>query len=281
MRVPWIYFASVLFLGVAVTPVWAATTTDKEYQAAKGGGLQKALDAHTLKADKNIEGKTCEADKAFGQKGCTAKFEFAIAKQGKHEDAADQPKKETVRGVYIRINTTYDKTLCDATCQNVKILQVFRHYRKNEKGEKETISPSTDEEKQRAGWAKANSPSRGWGVDSADKGPFYGPGGITGSEEDGSTDTPSTERDAPGLRADTAEDEGLEFLSCAVCVNAGVKSKIIACVNWGFYVGEKPLYSVAFDPAPPVGSGAAPQQVKDALDRFEQIPGNMSANIQF
>ena len=70
-------------------------------------------------------------------------------------------------------------------------------------------------------------------------------------------------------------------MTCAVCVNPGAKSKIIACVNWGFYIDGNLPYRVTFDPAPPVGTGSPPKQVKDALDRFEQIKGNTSANIQF
>jgi hypothetical protein len=66
-----------------------------------------------------------------------------------------------------------------------------------------------------------------------------------------------------------------------VCVNAGKKSQIIACVNWGFYIDDGTPTKVTFDPSPPEVSGTAQQQVRDALDRFEMIPGNTPANIQF
>jgi hypothetical protein len=197
MSVLWIHFASFLFLTDAGTSVRAASITDQDYEVAGGGGLQRALGPHppaTLKADNNIEGKTFETDTAFGQKGCKAKFEFSIAKTGRYSNA---PHRE-VKGVYVRINTSY---ACDLTCKKIKIIQVYRDFNEWD-GDKNhrTIKPEApaqeheQQTEQRAGWGDNNSKSRGWLVDTApdSKEPFYGSGtsAVIGSEEDGSTHTP-------------------------------------------------------------------------------------------
>jgi hypothetical protein len=79
--------------------------------------------------------------------------------------------------------------------------------------------------------------------------------------------------------ADTDKNAGKDLVACAVCVNAGKQSTIIACINWGFYIDANG--KAGFDPKPPVPSTAPPRQVKVALDRFEKIAGNGKANIQF
>lgn len=264
-------YALLLLIVGMVTLVWAVT--DAEYEAATG--LDRAIRDGTLTSDSDIEGKSFEADKAFGQDGCKAKFEFSIAKRGTYPYLAAA---KTVKGVYVRINASFDKAKCEGRCEEIKVLQVLRQFTKNDTGRKDNIDPGSPQRRERSGWSDATSPSRGWYVDSANSAPFYGPGGATGSAESGSTDRPSIERDAPGF-FDGMLNKGKDFVACAVCVNSGQKSTIIACVNWGFYIDG--AGNVSFDPKPPTGSGSPPQQVKDALDRFERIAGNSSANIQF
>jgi len=264
-------YAALLAIGALLTLALAAT--DAEYE--KDAQLDKAIKDGTLTSDSEIEGKSYEADKAFGQDGCKAKFEFSIAKQGTSPyGAADK----TVKGVYVRINCSFDKAKCEGRCEEIKVLQVLRQYTKNDSGGKDAIAPDSPQRRERAGWNDASAASRGWYIDSLDNGPFYGPGATKGSAESGSTDKPSIERDAPGHYDGTTK-KGKDFIACAVCVNAGQKSRIIACVNWGYYIDA--AGKVAFDPKPPVPSGSPPQQVKDALQRFEKISGNTSANIQF
>jgi hypothetical protein len=287
MRHPlWLrWFAFILLVSVAAALVWAATVTDEEFE--KASKLEKALKGDPpkppkLDKDPDIEGKTFEAEPAFGAKGCKAKFEFPIAKKGTF------PHREfeyDLNGVYVKIKASFDKAKCDQRCEEVKILQVLRDFTKNAKGEKESIKPDTKKMQERAGWDQKDAASRGWRVDSGDNAPFFGPGGVPGSAENGTTDTPSVERDLPSF-SDTFKREpvrkvGKELIACAVCVNKEKPSKIIACLTWGFYVDEKG--NVAFDPKPPVGSGPPPPPptVKDALDRFEKLPGNTESNIKF
>jgi hypothetical protein len=271
-RIP---FAVLLLLitGAATLP---RAAPDAGYEAA--AGIDKALKANppTLTKDGDIEGKTFDVDDAFGQKGCKAKCEFVIAKSGTYPYAAAN---RLVKGVYVKISTTFDKNKCDPRrCEEVKVLQVYRDYTKNDKGGKETAEPDSKQRKDRAGWDDKASPSRGWGVDTADNAPFYGPGGADGSAENGSTDKPLIVRDAPGFFDGTTK-KGTELIACAVCANKNEKSRIIGCVTFGFYIDADG--KVAFEPRPPTLSGTAPQQVKDALGRFENIKGNTSANIQF
>lgn len=280
---------ALLLLTGAASLLWAAT--DAEFEAAVGVDKALAATPPTLTKDGDIEGKTFEVADAFGRSGCKAKFEFAIAKSGTYPYAVAAGR--VVKAIYVKINATFDKTKCDKSCQEVKILQVLRDYTKNESGGKETLEPDNKQRRQRAGWDKAAAPSRGWRVDTGEESlePFYGPDSVDGTAENGSTDKPAIARDVPGLYEDTTTKKGKnvtkttkkgkDLVACAVCVDADakVKSQIIACVNYGFYIdaGGK----LAFDPKPPTTSGTAPQPVKDALDRFEKIPKNTSANIEF
>ncbi len=263
---------------IAVTLLWA-DATDEEYE--KAAGLEKALKPPaTLEKDPDVEGKTFEVDKAFAVKDCKAKFEFVIAKKGTFPNNREP---WDMKGSYVKIKTTFDKAKCEKTCQEVKTLQVVRNFEKDAKGNKVSTRPETKQLRERAGWDDPNAASRGWNVDTADNAPFYGPNAVPGSAESGSTDTPSVERDAPALskewRQKDRTNEGKEVINCAVCVNKGQKAKIIACLTWGFYIDKDA--KIAFDPKPPVGSGTPPQEVKDALNRFEQLTGNTSADIQF
>ncbi len=257
----------------AVALAWAAS--DADYEGATG--LDKALAGAnpTMASDTDVEGKSFEADGAFGQAGCKAKFEFARGKKGTYPYQAAGGR--TTKGVYVKIKASFDKTKCEAKCAEVKILQVRREYTKDGAGAKVTADPGSPQRRERSGWkADGSGPtsgaaSPGWLVDSGDNKPFYGPGFGAGLAENGSTDTPSTERDAPGHfdespQGTKTKNIGKEFRTCAVCVNPGAKAKIIACLNWGYYIDKDA--KVGFDPKPPTASATPPQEAKDALDRF-------------
>jgi hypothetical protein len=97
-----------LVLGLLVagrlTFAWAAT--DAQYE--KTEGIDKALAANppTMRPDSGLKGKSFEAARAFGQIGCKARFEFAIAKTGIYPYAFLG---RVVKGAYVRINTSFDK----------------------------------------------------------------------------------------------------------------------------------------------------------------------------
>ncbi|MCB9763814.1 MAG: hypothetical protein H6739_28855 [Alphaproteobacteria bacterium] len=277
MRSPRIARAAFLLLAVCAV-AWAAT--DEEYE--RGAGLTPALTATppTLTADADIQGQTYTINPALGIEGCTVDFAFQKAMTGTSPYPAAPGR--TVNGVYVKIHSSFSP-VCERVCESVTALQVLRNTTTNADGERVTDQPTSRGRRARSGSDDPTAASQGWRVDSGGTDPRYGTGdAVTGSmdpgSETGSAQAPLIVRDAPG-HWNTARSAGKDFYTCAVCENPPAQAQVLGCVHWGYFIDASG--HAAFDPKPPTTHATAPQQVQDALTRFEGISGNTSYNIPF
>lgn len=235
-------------------------------------GVGRAITSGTMVPDNSIMGQTFAASNCRGLYGCNINFEFGKAYKG---DFPSAPHGSDLRGVYTKISASFNSSVC-GTCGTVDLIQDFRYIAQGTSG-METAEPTTEERKKRAGWGIASAPSRGWGIDPGVglTKPF-----VTDSWQanPGTSKIPATSWDAPGHWTNVMN-HGKEFQICAVCDRAGVKRRVLACVNWGYYTDS--AGAVSFRPAVPVATCGPTQELQDATTRWESIAGNLPGNIDF
>lgn len=244
--------------------------TDAGFEAASGVG--PAIAGGTMVANNSIMGHTFTAQNCRGLYGCNINFEFGKAYSGDYPYVAAG---RDVRGVYVKIAASFDSSKCGA-CNILHLIQDYRDI-KQTAGRMVTAEPDTAIRKERAGWSAPGAASRGWSVDRVETAtnPLYSSGP---SSNPGSAATPAVMWDAPGFWSNDTN-HGSEFQSCALCEKPGLQRKVMACVNWGYYIDS--AGAVSFRPAVPVPSCGPTQELQDATTRWEAIAGNLPANIDF
>lgn len=245
--------------------------TDAGYEA--GSGVGAAITAGTMVPNNTIMGHTFTATNCRGLYGCNIDFAVGKAYTGVYTLPSNG---RDVRGAYIKITPSFNSTIC-GTCSTVHIIQDIRNIRHNTAGAVENADPTYATRRTRSDWGNPSAPSPGWRIDRIDSAtnPRYTSGW---SGNPGTATTPAEMWDAPGEWSN-ARNAGLEFQSCAICENAGAQGRVIGCINWGLYIDSSG--AVSFSPATPTATCGPSQQLQDATTRWEAIPGNQSANIDF
>ncbi|MGA1826396.1 MAG: RHS repeat domain-containing protein, partial [bacterium] len=253
-------------------------TADIEYEKRFGLDAAIAGPNPTMKITDNIHGKTFSADNCMGKTGCKVNFKFEKAYAGIHTSSVY---KVNLQGVYVKIAITIDDTT-KCCCNEMNILQVTRVFEKNWRRGIVTDGPRHPTRRDRAGWGDSSAPSEGWYVDRLlsatnpyfDSGFSGNPGAFPLPPE---PMTPAELFDAPGIYGGE-KNYGNEYYTCAIC-NHNRKKKVLACLNWGYYIDKIP--SVSFWPPTPSASCDTPKQFKDAVMRWNGISGNIDAGIEF
>jgi len=248
------------------------TQTDTGFESSSGVGT--GISNGTMAEDNSIAGNTYTAQNCGAVAGCNIRFEFGKAYKGVYPYAAASGR--DVRGVYVKISTTYNRTEC-GPCKKLHLIQTIRYIKQGTTGAMETDRPTTATRRERAGWDDANAPSRGWMVDRVDSAtdPFYTSGPMANA---GSSRTPAELWDAPGHWT-SVTNHGKEFQTCAVCEKDDGSRSTFACVDWGYYTDN--AGNISFRPAAPSASCGATQELQDSAARWDAISGNTATNITF
>jgi hypothetical protein len=253
----------------------ADSILNRESTYQRRTGVQEAIQEKTMtKAahDGQAYEKQCEC--------CTIGFKFLHAYQGKYELSGRGT--DWIWGVYVSLRFAFEGTKCNG---GVSFIQVARDRDRNGN----SLDPIDRRRRDRGGWSSRGAASRGWGVDtSRDDSAYYneqdafGLGGTQGLHA--TNISPGELRDAPGMRRHFFG-RGAEFLTCAICrkepdgkggrVGPG---SVLGCLRWGYQVSD--TGSVAWLPSPSVECGA-PQELKDAIGRWNGQAGAMDPNIAF
>jgi hypothetical protein len=210
-------------------------------------------------------GKAFVATNCLGVAGVNAEFKFEKAYAGIHRRKAQNV---DVQGVYVKLSITLNQENLAQKFTQLRIIQVVRAYTMAG-GENSAVFWGQYQKDLRAATRDRKAPSWGWGVDrdSADTNPFFdeGPSGVAGGV--GKT---AFLIDAPSLPATNAE-IGMEFYTCLIGIDACGHAVPVAYVHWGWYAkqAEKPM----FLPATPEAKAGYPQELKDAVDRWNKIEG--------
>ena len=254
--------------------------TDKGFEDSMK--IPTAIKDKTMIKEKTIHGKTFSASNCMGTddcgatEGCKANFKFVKAYKGRRLYVQG---KQFVRGVYVKISANIDdRSKC--ACDILAFVQIARTITKD-KGKIISAKPGSDARIERGGWKNKDSPSRGWYIDveSFNKNVYWGTNYKNFDGNNGSQPAPPKKAsptelwDAPGEWL-TDKNLGAEFVTCAMCYNPkeAKKTKVLACVRWGYYINNKK--EVSFEPTPPTAMCRAPQEFEDAVKRWNKIKGN-------
>ncbi len=238
------------------------------------GGLANAIASGTMTPD-GLTGQTVYAENCRGLFGCRVGFTFEKAYKGTFAYGAAGT---SVKGVYVKIVSDYDHKIC-GNCDSIRLIQTVRNVTKNRSGNMETADPKDDTRRLRSGWSDPNAPSKGWRVDTLTtlNNPFYDFTAPYDSQV-GSPTQSAILWDTPGDWA-TDTNAGKEFQTFFVCEGMLGDKKTIAGVNWGYYIDD--AGDISFRPATPIPFCGPSQELKDAVKRWDAIPGNTPANIDF
>lgn len=241
-------------------------TSDADYE--KSTGVKAAIDKKTMLPVAGINGQSFTATGCAGRKDGKVTFTFDRAFVGEYDYA---PAGRSVRGVHVSISVAL------AGCgehKEVRLVQVLRNFTKKN-GKVVTADPGYAKRRERSGWSDDKAGSRGWRVDGTDTDttPFYVSGAFYGN--DGTDKSPAKLRDTPGDWA-TDKNVGKEFRTCAVSYSGG-KATVLACIDWGYYIDE--AGAATFYPTVPTAHVGAVQELTDAAERWDAIPGNTKANL--
>jgi hypothetical protein len=210
-----------------------------------------------------------------GMRDYSVSFKFTKAMKGTYPYRAAH---RDVKGIYVKIEASItDNNYC-GRCTPMKLLQVLRNIKQGNTGNTETDTPTSATRETRAGWGNANAPSRGWMVDTTDASTAPFASDLSYTAREGSEVAPAIIWDSPGNWSNVTN-TGIEFETCAVCQTVSGSKWIAACVNWGFYTDSSG--NISFFPATPVASCRYTQQVRDASQRWDAIPGNTHTGITF
>jgi hypothetical protein len=236
-------------------------------------GVDKGIANKTMSQEASIAGQTFSVQCGF--KDYSVDFKFTKAMKGVYPYQAAH---RDVRGIYVKIEASInDKKYC-GRCTPMKLIQVLRYVKQGSSKNMETDKPDSPTRQTRAGWSNATAPSRGWMVDSTDTSTTPFASDLTYTAKEGSETTPAILWDVPGHWT-SVTNHGKEFYTCAVCQTVSGKKWVAACVNWGYYTDSSG--NISFLPATPVASCGYVQQVKDASERWDTIPGNTKTGIKF
>jgi hypothetical protein len=248
--------------------------------------IQRVSDANVESGtgvDVGISNGTMTQDAIMGQsfdvtcgglQNYSARFRFAKAYKGTYPYRAGG---RDVKGVYIKIEMSITDNRYCGRCTPMRALQVIRNTRKNSSGNLETADPVDATRRTRSGWDNASSPSRGWRVDSlvSSTEPYYT---STWVGQPGSETTPAIIWDTPGDWA-TDTNSGKDFNTSIVCETVSGRKWTVGYVHWGYYINS--AGNIAFEPTTPEAFCGYSQQVRDASERWDAIPGNTHTGITF
>jgi hypothetical protein len=231
--------------------------------------LKQAISSKTLRPVEAVTGKTYTAVGCAGRKEGRVSFTFERAYIGDFEYRGI-----VERGVYVVISIALHDC---GDHPDVRLIQVLRDTTKTD-GNVVAADPITATRRNRAGWDDDNARSQGWRVDALEnkRTPFATRNDARGFVgNDGSSTRPARLRDAPGESA-VVVSFGKEFRTCAVSY-AGGFGTVLACIEWGYYVNEAGEISMV--PSQPIAVAGELPEVKDAADRFDNIPDDDKANL--
>ncbi len=239
-----------------------------------GSGLDTAIASGTMSAD-GIMGQTYMADNCRGLFGCNVGFNFEKAYKGTYPYSAAG---RDVKGVYVKIASVYDHSIC-GSCDSIRLIQTVRNIKRGTGGGIETADPNNPTRQARSGWSDPAAPSRGWRVDRLVSAtvPYYGVASF--SVQNGSSSQPAILWDAPGDWS-TDTNAGKEFQTFFVCeTNSGANRVTIGGVNWGYHINS--AGDISFLPATPIATCGASQELQDSSQRWDGIAGNQATGIDF
>ncbi len=235
-------------------------------------GVDRGLASHTLTAA-SFNGQTYSVD--CNMRSYNVRFRFTKAYKGTYPYQAATG--QTVKGVYVKIEASITDNEECGRCTPMKLIQVDRDIAMNAAGDVVTAQPNGVRDT-RAGWGNASASSRGWYVDTIDSAVSPYVSDLNYMSQEGSETSPAIMWDSPGNWSSTTN-AGVELYTCAVCQNISGGRWIAACVQWGFFTDSSG--NVEFRPAVPVATCSNPQQVRDASERWDAIPGNTRTGITF
>jgi len=244
--------------------------TDAGFEALSG--VNAGLTAGTLTRDA-IDGQTFTVNCGF--RDYTVAFTFRKAYKGIYPYRSSGT---DVNGIYVKIEASYTDNQKCGRCTPMRLIQVARSVAMNSSGDIESAQPSGTARQQRSGWGNTSSASRGWRVDTIDTATNAYVTNLSYHANEGNETTPAIIWDSPGQWTST-RNEGAEFYTAAVCEDLAHHRKIVACINWGYYINSSGV--IAFRPATPIAICNYSQQVRDASERWDTISGNTATGVSF
>ncbi|HEV8324019.1 MAG TPA: hypothetical protein VG389_20550 [Myxococcota bacterium] len=235
----------------------------------------------TLKPVAGVHGATFSADGCSGAPG-TAKSGCALSFRFEKAYAGDFPYRGKVaRGLYVIISSSLAPACGE--CREIRNVQVVRNIEERS-GHMVPKEPDVPVRRARSGWWDRSAASRGWrvDVDTAVTSPWFQGGADTktGSygTRAGDTSAPARLRDSP-VDWSTDKNLGRELQTCAVCYNAGKPPVALGCVTWGYYIDGAGKLSLR--PPKPIASCGVSVEFRDALARWNAMPGNEKLEMAF
>jgi hypothetical protein len=236
-----------------------------------------------MRIDSSVHGRAFTASDC-DQPGCNITFRFDKGYKGVY--TARENSGLPVRGVYVRISTTYNAPRCPE-CNEIRLLQIIRRTEHSPAGETITADPRRRERRRLAGWDDPTAGSRGWIVDTpidprnaTTRQPYATSFRLGGLElaHPGSAREPAVLWDAPGDFVGHPN-SGAELETCAVCTRPNGRNTTLGCVRWGFYIDDAEV--VSFEPSTPEARCGISLELVDAVERFERQPGNRPSDLDF
>jgi len=256
-----------------ISPMIQRTQTDAGFEALSGVGT--GISNGTMIEESSISGSTYTAQNCGSVAGCNIRFEFPKAYKGVYPYVGASGR--DVRGIYVKISVTYNRTEC-GLCEPLLLIQTLRNITRGTSGNIETDQPTNSTRRERSGSDEAMAPSKGWRIDTTTSStdPFVT--SLSHTSNPGSSSTPAEFWDAPGHWTSTTN-HGKEFQTCAVCQKGDGSRTTLACVNWGYYTDN--AGNINFRPTAPAASCGATTELQDASARWDAISGNTATNITF
>jgi hypothetical protein len=240
----------------------------KEKEFEDRTGVRKAINDGTLKTINGVHGVTFVAKDALGTPGFNVNFKFQYAYQGTFTY-----KDRLMKGLYVKLSVSMSGADPKCIFDPVAFIQVASFF--GLKDGKEYLRPPLDDTMfDRSGWDEKDAKSKGWFIDVYKEGKtvFY-PDSRLGNYYGPMKQEPAVMWDSPALEADT-KNKGTNFYTAVVGltkVGETFQWKFIACIKWGYYIDDNG--KITMRPQLPVPLTEAPQQLKDAVDRWNGLKG--------
>jgi hypothetical protein len=208
--------------------------------------------------------------------GCYVAFAFPKAYTGTYLYAQGAAAGTEQRGVYVKITMAHEPDQC-GSCAKLLGIQTVRNVTRSQ-GTARVVDPGDETRRARSGMTGPRAPSRGWRVDVpvSVTTPFYT--SVDNVSLEGNDTRPAVIWDAPTDDLG-ARDRGKDFQTCAVCERGDGTRRVMACVEWGYYIDGDG--KVSFLPAVPAAACGPTPEVRDAARRWEGLPGLQPTGITF
>jgi hypothetical protein len=247
--------------------------TKKETEVEKATGVRDAIDKKTLTPINEVHGKEFVAKDCTGVDGCNVAFKFLYAYSGTFVY-----KGQKLTGLYVKNSVSITGEDPKKKFTTIAALQVLSQY-SLEDGKEVIKRPLEDYKRARAGYGKDQDKAKslGWYVDAhEDAVPPFHPYSVEGDFATLDNQTATIMWDTPGDAG--VSDRGKVFYTCVMGHVKGDEWQFIACVKWGYYLNEDK--KLVLRPSKPQTLNKLPQEVKDAIERWNTLPGVKKVTIK-